>query len=145
MCQAMVTQEYTYAYAAVSVVDGELDSLILPHVNTDCMQVFIDEVAARHPWDRIVMVMDGAGWHRSGTLKVPGNMKLVPLPPYAPELNPVEHLWDELREKSFANLVFKSIDALDDHLEIALREMENDHERVHSIVAWPWIINSLLM
>jgi transposase len=140
----MVTQEYTYAYAAVSVADGMLDTLILPHVNSYCMQVFLDEVSSRHPGDRIVMVLDGAGWHRAGALMVPKNMRLVPLPPYAPELNPVEHLWDELREKSFANIVFESLDALESHLEVSLREMERKKEKVHSIVAWPWIINSLL-
>ena len=112
VCRAMVTQEYTYAYAAVSVVDGVLDSLILPYVNTSCMQLFLDEVAARHASDRIVMIADGAGWHRSETLVIPENMRLIKLPPYSPELNPVEHLWDELREKSFHNRVFKSIDAL---------------------------------
>ncbi len=75
---------------------------------------------------------------------VPKNMRLVPLPPYAPELNPVEHLWDELREKSFGNIVFDSLDALESHLEVSLREMECNKKQVHSIVAWPWIINSLL-
>jgi len=144
MCQAMVTQEYTYAYAAVSVADGVLDTLILPHVNSDCMQIFLDEVSSRHPGDRIVMVLDGAGWHRAGALMVPKNMKLLPLPPYAPELNPVEHLWDELREKYFGNVVFDSLDALESHLEVSLREMELNQKQVHSIVAWPWIINSLL-
>lgn len=144
ICHAMMTQEYTYAYAAVSVADGVLDTLILPHVNSNCMQVFLDEVSSRHPGDRIVMVLDGAGWHRAGTLMVPKNMRLVPLPPYAPELNPVEHLWDELREKSFGNIVFDSLDALESHLEVSLREMECNKEQVHSIVAWPWIINSLL-
>jgi len=144
ICQAMVTQEYTYAYAAVSVADGILDTLILPHVNSDCMQVFLDEVSSRHPCDRILMVLDGAGWHKAGALKIPENMRLVPLPPYAPELNPVEHLWDELREKSFGNMVFDSLDALEDHLEVSLREMECNRDQVHSIVAWPWIINSLL-
>ena len=55
-------------------------------------------------------------------------------------MNPVEHLWDDLREKSFHNRVFDSIGALEVHLEIALRDMEIDRQRVHSIVAWPWII-----
>ena len=63
VCQAMLTHEYTYAYAAVDVVSGEVDSLILPHVNTACMQVFLDEVAARHAEQHIVMALDGAGWH----------------------------------------------------------------------------------
>jgi hypothetical protein len=67
-CQAMLTQEYTYAYAAVSVLDGALDTLILPHVNGACMQLFLDEVATRHPCERIVMVLDGAGWRQLGSL-----------------------------------------------------------------------------
>lgn len=145
LCHAMVTQQYTYAYGAVSIPGGELDTLILPHVNSECMQVFIDEVAARYPDDRIVMVLDGAGWHKSKSLRIPENMRLVSLPPYAPELNPVEHIWDDLREKAFHNRVFSSIDALEGHLEASLREMECDKERVHSIVAWPWIVNSLLI
>ena len=100
LCQAMLTHEYTYAYAAVDVHTGELDSLILPHVNTHCMQLFLDEVGQRHPGEHIVMVLDGAGWHSSGELQPPANMRLLSLPPYAPELNPVEHLWDELREQA---------------------------------------------
>ena len=139
----MVTQEYTYAYAAVSVADGGLDSLILPYVNGDCMQLFLEEVAARHPNDRIVMVLDGAGWHQSKTFALPYNLRLLQQPPYSPELNPVEHLWDELREKFFHNRVFDSLDALENHLEIALREMELNSQRVRSIVAWPWILNAL--
>ena len=141
---AMVTQEYTYAYAAVSVTDGALDTLIMPHVNSVCMQIFLDEISSRHSEERIVMILDGAGWHKSSALKVQKNMRLVSLPPYSPELNPVEHLWDELREKAFGNLVFDSLDALEDHLEASLRTMECDTPRVHSIVAWPWIMNSLL-
>lgn len=57
LCQAMLTHEYTYAYAAVDVQTGELDSLILPHVNTICMQLFLDEVGQRHPYEHIVMVL----------------------------------------------------------------------------------------
>lgn len=145
LSQAMVTQEYTYAFAAVSVADGALDTLILPYTNSACMQVFIDEVSSRHAGDRIVMVLDGAGWHKVGQLVIPDNLRLVFLPPYAPELNPVEHLWDELREKTFGNLVFDSMEALENHLEASLRAMECAMERVHSIVAWPWIINSPLI
>jgi len=138
----MVTQEYTYAYAAVSVRDGEMDSLILPHVNGQCMQIFIDEVAARHPDDRIVMVLDGAGWHQG--IQIPINMRLLKLPPYSPELNPVEHIWDEIREKYFANRVFESLDALEGQLVNALRDMELDHDRVSSITSWPWILFALM-
>ena len=140
----MLTHEYTYAYAAVEPASGELDSLILPHVNTECMQLFLDEVGARHPNDKIVMVLDGAGWHASGFLKPPPNMKLLSLPAYAPELNPVEHVWDELREKYFHNRVFDSLDALEDQLELALRAFEDNASTVQSVIAWEWIISALL-
>lgn len=67
-----------------------------------------------------------------------------PLPAYAPELNPVEHVWDDLREKQFHNRVFPHFDALEDHLATALRDYELSPQRVRSIVAWPWIINALM-
>jgi transposase len=144
MCTDMITHEYTYAYAAVDIVSGHVDSLILPNVNTSCMQVFLDEISARHPQDHIVMVIDGAGWHRSLALNIPSTITLIQLPPYAPELNPVEHLWDELREKFFHNRVFKTLDALEDQLELGLKTLELDPTRCKSIVQWPWIINALL-
>ena len=81
LAQAMVTQEYTYAYAAVSPVDGLLDTLILPGVNSICMQVFVDEVARRPHEENILMVVDGAGWHRSQALTLPSNLRLLFLPP----------------------------------------------------------------
>ena len=81
---------------------------------------------------------------QAGTLAIPENMKLLHLPPYSPELNPVEHLWDELREKYFHNKVFDSISSLEKHLESSLLSMELDQQKVRSIVAWPWIINALL-
>ena len=108
------------------------------------MQIFLDEVASRYPEERLLMILDGAGWHRESCLNIPASMRLVSLPPYSPGLNPVEHIWDEMREKYFGNLVFDSPDALEDHLETALRSMELDQPRVKSIVAWSWIINSLL-
>lgn len=129
---------------AVDVCTGQLDSLILPHVNTDCMQVFLDELSSRHPDDRIVMVMDGAGWHRSQTLKAPSNIYLLKLPPYAPELNPIENVWDELREKFFHNRVFDSLDALEDQLALGLKTLEENPQTLTSIVSWSWIMEALI-
>jgi len=57
---------------------------------------------------------------------MPPSIRLLPLPPYAPELNPVEHVWDELREKHFHNLIFDRLDGLEDRLEDSLRTPEND-------------------
>lgn len=109
------------------------------------MQIFLDDVAARYPEERLVMVMDGAGWHRNQDLVIPENMRLLTLPPYSPELNPVEHLRVELREKWFHHRIFDSLEALEDHLETGLRSMEQMPDMVRSIVSWPWIIDSLLI
>jgi transposase len=85
------------------------------------------------------MVLDGTGWHKSLSMPIPGNVRLLSLPPYSPELNPIEHLCDELREKHFHNHAFDSLDALEDQLVQGLRALEIDHERVTSICAWDWI------
>ena len=142
--KAMLTHQYVYAYGAASIPQGNFDSLVLPHVNSDCMAIFLAEVAKRYPNDNIVMVLDGAGWHKSKSMTIPDNIRLLSLPPYSPELNPVEHLWDELREKFFHNKAFNSLDALEDQLQVGLRALENDMPRVKSIVAWDWIVNALL-
>lgn len=141
---AAIVQEFTYAYAAVSPLDGKLDSLILPAVGTDMMNLFLTEVALRHPDEFIVIIMDGAGWHTAKDLTIPENMHILYLPPYSPELNPIEHLWDDLREKDFWNRVFGTIEALEIHLMHSLARMENDHERVRSITGWDWIVNAIL-
>ncbi|SDZ13552.1 hypothetical protein SAMN05421754_10695 [Nitrosomonas sp. Nm58] len=57
--QGYATYEYTYAYATVCPLDGKFDSLVLPNVNTECMQISLDEIARRYPNENIVMVMDG--------------------------------------------------------------------------------------
>ncbi len=139
--KAMLTHQYVYAYGAVSIPDGRFDSLVLPHVNSDCMGLFLAELSARYPDDNIVMVLDGAGWHKSQSMPIPSNIRLISLPPYSPELNPVEHLWDELREKHFHNHAFDSLEALEEQLVTGLLALENNAQRVASICNWDWIIN----
>jgi transposase len=88
-----------------------------------------------------VMVLEGAGWHRANSLVVPENMRLEALPPYNPQLNPVEHLRDEIREKWFANEVFDSLDGVEDRLVEALLAVERNQDLVTSITGFEWIIN----
>ena len=136
-----IVGEYTYAFGAVSPHDGTLDSLVLPMVTAEAMSIFLGEVAQRHPEEFILMFLDGAGWHRANELAVPKNMRLEALPPYSPQLNPVEHIWDEIREKWFANEVFNSLGAVEDRLVEALVALENDRELVASTTGCDWIIN----
>jgi transposase len=132
-------REYEYAFAAVSPQDGLLDTLVLPTVNTEAMGIFLAEVSQRHADEWIVMVLDGAGWHRAKRLKVPANMRLISLPPWSPQLNPVEHVWEEVREKWFANRVFDSLSGVEEQLMTALKTWEEDSPRVASLTGFEWI------
>ena len=142
---AQFMREYTHVFSAVSPPDGVMDSLVLPEVNTDAMSLFLEELARRHPHEAILLVLYGPAWHRAKKLHVPENISLLPLPPYSPELNPVEHIWDELREKWFQNLVFDSIEAVEDRLVEALVTLEEDNTRILNLTAFPWIISSLMI
>ena len=141
---AQLVREYTYVFAAVCPLDGALIFLILPEVIAEAMGLFLQEVAARHPDESIVMFLDSAGWHKARRLVIPANVRLVPLPPYSPQLNPVEHLWDEIREKWFPNKVFRSLDAVEDTLVEALVELENAPARLHALMGFEWI-NCIIM
>jgi len=136
-----IVREYTYAFGAASPHDGVLDTLVLPVVTAETMSIFLAEVARRHPEEFILMFLDGAGWHRAHNLVIPENMRLEALPPYSPQLNPMEHIWDELREKWFTNEVFESLDGVEDRLVEALVALENDQELVASTTGFDWIIN----
>jgi len=135
-----IVREYTYVFGAVSPHDGVLDTLVLPEVNAHTMSLFLAEVGRRHPDEFLLMVIDGAGWHQARALEVPEHLRLFFLPPYSPQLNPCEQVWDELREKDFPNLVFHSMDSLEDHLEGALLNLENERERVRSFTGFDWIV-----
>lgn len=136
---ARLQRKYLYAFAAVSPQDGVLDSLILPWVNAETMSLFLATVAERHDDEFIVMVMDQAGWHIAGNLQVPSNMRIVLLPPYSPELNPAEHLWEALREDWFANTVFHDLDAVEDALDDGLIALESDPQRIQTMTGFKWI------
>jgi transposase len=138
-----IVREYSYAFGAVSPLGGTFDSLVLPVVTAEAMSIFLAEVARRHPEEFILMFLDGAGWHRAHDLVVPENMRLEALPPYSPQLNPVEHIWEEIREKWFANEVFDSLDVVEDRLVEAFVALENNRELVASTTGFKWIINCL--
>jgi transposase len=105
------------------------------------MNVFLAEVARRHSNKYILMFLDQASWHRAKDLEIPQNIRLVSLPPYSPELNPTEHVWDELREKYFHNLTFDNMDAVEDRLVVGLRELEDDKDLIQSATGFHWIVS----
>ena len=145
LCRMQISQQYVYAYGAVSIADGKLESLILSGCNTRTMQIFLEEISSRHREEKILMVMDGAGWHKSKELVIPDNMAIAILPAYSPELNPVEQIWKEIRMKGFYNRIFDSLDALEDNLLEQLCRLENDNVTVKSIMSWQWLFNAIMI
>src|SRR4051812_10652122 len=125
-------REYGYAYAAVAPHEGALVSLVLPEVNAERMSLFLAEVARRYPQDFILMVLDGAGWHKAGDLIVPAQRRLEWLPARRPELNPVEHVGEELGEKWLGNRLFDDQAAIDRQIAAGLATLEKDPQWVAS-------------
>ena len=118
--------------------------MITPQMNTAYMSQFLAQVSVKHRRDFIIMVVDGASSHVAKDLIVPKNIRLLRLPPYAPELNPQEHVWDELREKEFPNRVFDSMDRVREQLEAGLPRLAADRKTLRSLTAWPWIHSLIL-
>ena len=132
-------REFLYVYGAVSPVQGELDWMIARQMNTQRMSEFLAKVSAAHSSEYIVMVVDGASSHVAKGLLVPQNIRLLRLPPYAPELNPQEHVWDELREKEFPNRIYADLPSVQRQLEVGLPKLAASHAALRSLTAWPWI------
>lgn len=134
-------REFVYVYGAVSPCEGQLDWMIGPRMDTDRMAAYLAQVSAAHPDEFLVMVVDGASSHVAKALVVPENIRLLRLPAYAPELNPQEHVWDEIREKEFPNRVFADLPSVTRQLEQGLPRLAADALRLRSLTAWPWIIS----
>ena len=137
-------RQFVYVYGAVGPVEGTLDWMICREMNTARMNQFLAQVSRRHSKEFIVMVVDGASSHRSQDLQVPENIRLHRLPGYSPELNPQEHVWDELREKEFPNRVFDSIEGVLAQLNSGLPRLAANTQALRSLTAWPWIISLIL-
>ena len=106
-----IIREYTYAYGAVSPRDGAARLLDPARHDRRRHEGVLDELARRHDGQYILMIYDGAPCHSPGALNIPDTMTVRTLPPYSPQLNPVKNIWDDMREKFFANIVFESMDA----------------------------------
>jgi transposase len=138
---AQMIREYVYVFGAVSPIDGHHDSLVLPYANTEAMSIFLGEVGLRHSDNHILMFMDQASWHKAKSLEIPENIELSFLPPYSPDLNPQEQIWDELREKFFCNKTFASLKAVIDNAVKGLQSIERVPGKIKQLTHRNWILN----
>lgn len=129
--------EWVYVYAAVNAVTGASSAMLAPTVNTDYMNAHLQFISKQvTPGSHGVLVLDQAGWHLAKALKVPENLTLLHLPPYSPELNPVERVWEFLRSHYMGNRVFKDYDELFDAASAARNRL--DQQRLKSICHTEW-------
>ena len=131
-------REYYYAFGAVEPRTGENFFLVLPQCNTVCMNVFLRDLSKEYPNDIILLCCDGAAWHKSGTLEIPENIVLFHIPPYTPEMNPIEQIWKDIRKRGFRNEVFASLAKVMDRLCDTICTLTN--QTVSSITGRDWII-----
>ena len=98
--------------------------LELPYCNTECFQLFIQELSEQNPTELKVLVLDNGSFHKSKMLVIPDNIILVFLPPYSPELNPAEKIWWQIKQE-FVCKTFENINELSKCLCMAFRNVIN--------------------
>jgi len=119
--------------------EGKGAALVLPRCNTEAMSLHLAEIApAVAPGAHAVLLVDQAGWHLSHQLVVPPNITIMPLPSKCPELNPVENVWQFMRQNWLSNRVFRSYDNIVDHCCEAWNKLTDQPWRIMSIGLREW-------
>lgn len=132
-------REYRYVYGAVEPLTGENFFLILNICDTISMNVFLKNLSEQYLEDYIILVCDGAAWHKSNELKIPENIEIIFIPPYTPEMNPIEQIWKEIRKIGFRNEVFQTLDKVIERLCYSINLITND--LIKSITLREWILS----
>ena len=120
---------------------GESFFLILPYCNTDCMNVFLSELVKAYPDDQLLLVCDGAMWHKANALVISDRITLAFIPPYTPEMNPIEQIWKEIRKRGFRNEVFQTLEKVVDRMCDVIKNLPVSV--IQSITGRQWIMSML--
>ena len=129
----------TYIFGAICPAEGKGAGLVLPFCNTATMALHLEEISqAVAPGAHAVLVVDQAGWHTTAKLAVPDNITIVPLPPRSPELNPVENIWQYMRDNWLSNRVFANYDDIVAHCCDAWNKLVDQPWKIMSIGNRDW-------
>ena len=132
--------EYAYLFGAVCPATGETEALITPWVNKEIMTHHLQQIATRtQPGRHAVVIMDGAGWHTDDIAQEIDNLSIIKLPPYSPELNPIEQVWQWLRQNELANRCFEGYEDIVEQCCRAWNSFISDSKRVASLCSRDWI------
>ena len=132
-------REYRYAFGAVDPCSGDGFFYVMPRCDTICMNYFLKELSEKYLDEEILLICDGAAWHKSSTLVVPDNIHLFHIPPYTPEMNPIEQIWRELRTRGFKNEVFHTLENVIDRLCEVINSLSR--ETIKRITGRKWILS----
>ena len=102
------------------------------------MNIFLEDLSKNLPRDKIILACDGSAWHKSGSLKIPENIELIFIPPYTPEMNPIEQICKEIRKPGLKNEVFQTLQKVVDRLCDTICSLSND--TIKSITGRDWIL-----
>lgn len=115
-----------YVYSSVASDTGDNFHLVLPSVDTECMNAFLSEFSLYLKDRQVLLVLDGAGWHKSHNLTIPNNIKFISLPAYSPELNPTEKLWEYIKNHTIKNKVYSCIKELENVVSDFISRLTNE-------------------
>jgi transposase len=136
------TYEWTYLYAAVDPITGESFCLYLPGMDGMCFEEFLGRLGEVYADHRLVVVLDGAPSHTSKEIEPPENVRLLSLPPYSPELNPVERWFQEFR-RALSNRIFETIELLQEAITDTLEPYWKDPARLRCLVGFSWWVEAI--
>jgi hypothetical protein len=129
-----------WLHAAVRPGTDEAFALVMPEVSAAAMQAFLDGFAATLPEGvHAALLLDGAGWHIADDIILPASISLIFLPPYAPQLNPVERIWLYLRERFLSLRLFADLDAIIDGCCDAWNRLTAEPGRIASLTDYPYL------
>lgn len=131
--------KWAYIFGAICPATGKGSGLVMPWADTHAMGEHLNLISAEvAPGAHAILIVDQAGWHTSPKLEVPDNITLLPLPPRSPELNPVENIWQFIRDNWLSNRVFKSYDDIVALCCEAWNKLIDDPDRITSIGWRKW-------
>ena len=132
--------EYGYLFGAVCPSNGKTEAFIAPCVNKEAMTLHLAQISKATPYGRhAVVIMDGAGWHTFDTARPFNNLTIIKLPPYSPELNPIEQVWSWLRQHCLSNRIFEGYNDIVEQVSKAWNKFISRTERVIKMCSRAWI------
>ena len=132
--------EYGYLFGAVCPSNGKTEALITPFVNKEAMTLHMEQISKATALGRhAVVIIDGAGWHTFDTVQPFNNVTLIKLPPYSPELNPIEQIWSWIRQHCLSNRTFNGYDDIVEQVSKAWNTFISTPSRVKQMCSRDWI------